>query len=74
VNLYHTLSIPVFTLHGEVVGAGSYFRERLTSHIDRRIMPGLKAKPEIRYAEEGTNWNVLGAAAAAVTVTFGLTI
>lgn len=72
VNLFHALSLPLFILHGDVVGGGERFLERLRSCVDARTMPALTARPEITFAARDGERGVLGAAAAAVTYVFGV--
>jgi predicted NBD/HSP70 family sugar kinase len=74
VNLFHTLSVPLFILDGEVVGAGERFLERLRERVNARTMPALTTRPEIKFAESKKDSGVLGAAAAAVTFMFGVRI
>ncbi|QEW04317.1 ROK family transcriptional regulator [Microbacterium lushaniae] len=74
VNLFHTLSVPLFILHGDVVGAGDRFLAQLRARVAIRAMPALKSAPEIRFDENGAQSAVLGAAAAATTFSLGVTL
>jgi predicted NBD/HSP70 family sugar kinase len=74
INLFHTLSIPLFILHGDVIGAGTRFLEQLRLRVKARAMPVLDLVPEIRFDENDTRSAVLGAAAAAITFSLGVTL
>lgn len=74
INLFHTLSVPLFILHGDVIDAGDRFLAQLRTRVRRRAMPALNAVPEIRFDEGGTSSALLGAAAAAITYSLDITL
>lgn len=74
VNLYHTLSIPLFILHGAVTGAGEPFLDLLRRQAQARTMPAIGTAPQIIFASHEPDAGILGAAAAAATFTLGVRI
>lgn len=72
-NLLHLLSIPLFILHGDVVGGGERLLAALRRQVAQRTMPGLDQPARIEFAASDEA-AVLGAGAAAATFALGVAI
>jgi predicted NBD/HSP70 family sugar kinase len=71
-NLVHVLPLRLFVLHGDVIGGGQSLLDEIHGAVLRRTLPLLAEDVRLMMASTDADFGVLGAAATALTHSFGL--
>lgn len=73
-NLVHLLSLPLFILHGQVIGGGNQLRDEIQAAVGRRTLPQLTSQPRVEFSKLDQDAGLLGAAAAVLTRQLGILV
>ena len=73
-NLVHLLSLPLFILHGEVIGGGDQLRDQIQAAVRRWTLPQITSQPRVEFSQLDQDAGLLGAAAAVLTRQLGILV
>jgi predicted NBD/HSP70 family sugar kinase len=71
-NLVHVLPLRLFLLHGDVVAGGDRLLDEVRDAVERRTLPLMTDEVRLELSGDEARFGVLGAAATALTHSFGL--